>query len=260
MKIKMLFRYVLWLIFATLGYVAPVAAQTPPTKPFKDPDSCLVCHQELVDEKVIHQAIKDACLDCHSEMDPTSRPHKYKNNAKYGLGAEGTELCENCHGKIVGKKKIKHKAMDKNGCMACHQPHGGKYDKLMKAPIPSMCSRCHEKTSLDGPVVHKPVKEAKCAACHDPHASDHPGLLAKTVSASCVECHKEIKEGSHVVSGFNRKGHPLGIDGTPVPDTQRPGKFFDCVSCHEPHAGPFAKLVRIDPKLGMATCQKCHDK
>jgi predicted CXXCH cytochrome family protein len=108
--------------------------------------------------------------------------------------------------------------------------------------------------------VHKPVQEAKCVTCHDPHASDNPSLLAKAVSANCVECHKDIKEGSHVVSGFSRKGHPLGIEGAPVADTQRPGKFFNCVSCHEPHAGPFGKLLRIDPKLGMAACQKCHDK
>lgn len=260
MKIRMLGRELLWLMLATASTLTPAAAQTPSSAPFKDPESCLACHQELIDEKVIHQAVKDACLDCHSEMDPTSRPHKYKNNAKLGLGAEGTELCENCHGKIVGKKKNKHKAMEKNGCTACHLPHASKYDKLLKAPVPSLCKRCHEKTNFDGQVVHKPVQEAKCADCHDPHASDNASLLAKTVSASCVECHKEIKEGSHVVSGFSRKGHPLGIDGAPVPDTQRPGKFFNCVSCHEPHAGPFAKLVRIDPKQGMAACQKCHDK
>lgn len=260
MNIRMPFRKVIWLLIATVCTIAPAVAQTPANAPFKDPESCLACHEELIDEKVIHQAVKDACLDCHSEIEPGTRPHKYKNNARLGLGVEGVALCESCHGKIVGKKENKHKAMEKNGCMACHQPHGGKYEKLLKAPVLSMCKRCHEKTSLDGPVMHKPVQEAKCAACHDPHASDNPGLLAKTLSASCVECHKEIKEGSHVVSGFNRKGHPLGIDGAPVPDTQRPGKFFNCVSCHEPHAGPFAKLVRIDPKLGMAACQKCHDK
>jgi predicted CXXCH cytochrome family protein len=260
MSSRMIFYKCIRSLVAALLLPLIVHAQAPASTPFKDPESCLKCHQELIDEKVIHQAVKDACLDCHSEMDPASRPHKYKNNSKFGLGAEGTELCEGCHGKIVGKKKNRHKAMDKNGCIACHQPHASKNDKLLKAPVPSMCKRCHEKTNFDGAVVHKPVQEAKCAGCHDPHASDNPSLLAKTVSASCVECHKEIKEGSHVVSGFNRKGHPLGIDGAPFPDTQRPGKFFNCVSCHEPHAGPFVKLVRIDPKLGMAACQKCHDK
>jgi predicted CXXCH cytochrome family protein len=246
-------------MFAGLGFSVSAIAQTPASAPFKDPESCLACHKELIDEKVIHQAVKDACLDCHSELEPGTRPHKYKSSARFGLGAEGVQLCDSCHGKILGKKKNRHKAVEK-GCIACHQPHSGKYDKLLKAPIPSLCKRCHEKTNFDGPVVHKPVQEGKCASCHDAHASDNPSLLASAVAPSCVECHKDIKEGSHVVSGFSRKGHPLGIEGAPVPDTLRPGKPFNCVSCHEPHAGPFGKLLRIDPKLGMAACQKCHDK
>jgi predicted CXXCH cytochrome family protein len=260
MKISTLCHRFIWSMLVMMAFALPAAGQVKDATPFKDPESCLACHQELIDEKVIHQAVKDACLDCHSEIEPGTRPHKYKNNARLGLGTDGTALCESCHGKIVGKKKNKHKAMEKNGCTACHLPHAAKYDKLLKAPVPSLCKRCHEKTKFDGAVVHKPVQEAKCAACHNPHASDSESLLAKSTSASCIECHKDIKEGSHVVAGFSRKGHPLGIEGVPVPDTQRPGKFFNCVSCHEPHAGPFGKLVRIDPKLGVAVCQKCHEK
>jgi predicted CXXCH cytochrome family protein len=246
-------------LWVALFAVCPVLAQAKDAKPFKDPDSCLACHEELIDEKVVHQAVKDACLDCHTEMEPGTRPHKYKNNAVFGLPSDRVELCGSCHGKVLGKKKNKHKAIEK-GCTACHQPHGGKYEKLLKAPQPQMCKRCHEKTNFDGPVVHKPVQEGKCGSCHDSHASDESSLLPKFSAASCVECHKDIKEGSHVVSGFTRKGHPLGLSAQPALDPQRPGKPFDCVSCHEPHSGEFGKLLRIDPKLGMDGCQKCHDK
>lgn len=253
--------YILTLTAAMMMVVSlSASAQTPQKKPFKDPDSCLECHDDLTEEKVIHQAIQDSCLDCHSNIEPNSRPHKYTGTLKYGIDSEQPKLCLGCHGKLLEKKKNVHKAIEKDGCVSCHFPHSGKHKKLLKSALPDLCLTCHKKEGFVGAVVHKPVQEGKCGDCHENHASDNPLLLRKQPVESCLECHKEIKEEPHVVSGFSRKGHPLGNEPQQSMDPLRPGRKFYCASCHEPHRSEFKKLVRIDPKLGMMTCQKCHEK
>ena len=248
------------LVFLTLGWLTLPALVHAEDKPFKDPDTCLGCHDDLLEEKVIHQAIKDGCLDCHSNLDASKRPHKNTGDFPHGLDAEQPKLCLGCHGKLIGKKPVVHKAINDKGCTACHEPHSGANKRMLKAVGAKLCNECHKPDKFTGPVVHKPVAEGKCQGCHNPHASDTPGLLLKKAADTCLECHKKVSEGPHMITGFSRKSHPIGLDVKPIPDPLRPGKDFYCVSCHEPHRGQFAKLARIDPKLGMEACQKCHDK
>lgn len=262
MQINRVLRQVILVLFVAVfgGTSITASAQTAAKKPFQDPDSCLECHDDMLDEKVIHKAVQDACLDCHVNIEPNTRPHKYSGDLKYGLDAEQPKLCLGCHGKLLGKKNNVHKAIEKDGCIACHEPHSGKHKKLLKSELPNLCSSCHKKDAFSGSVMHKPVQEGKCGDCHESHAADHPLLLRKKPVESCLECHKEIKEQTHVVSGFSRKGHPLGDESQQYPDPLRPGKTFYCGSCHEPHRSAHRKLMRIDPKLGMMSCQQCHEK
>ena len=228
--------------------------------PFKDPESCLECHDDLLDEKVIHKAIKDGCLDCHSNLDAAKRPHKNNGTFKYGLDAAEPALCLSCHGKLLGNKKTVHN-MDK-GCTGCHEAHSGKHGKLLKSPVPELCASCHKKNTYSGKGTHSPGRGGKCGSCHAAHASDNAGLLIKPPAETCLECHDEIKEEPHVLAGFARKGHPVGDEkrAQPVEDPLRPGKPFSCASCHEPHKSDFRKLLRLDPKQGMGICQACHQK
>lgn len=262
MQIRSVLQQVILVLSVALLGVAPFSAtaQAPAKKEFKDPESCLECHDDMLDEKVIHQAVQDSCLDCHSGIEPNTRPHKYTGDLKYGLDAEQPKLCIGCHGKLLGKKSNVHKAIEKDGCIACHDPHSGKHKKLLKSALPALCANCHKKEGFSGAVTHKPVHEGKCADCHDNHASDLPLLLRKQPVETCLECHKEIKNQPHVVSSFTRKGHPLGDDAEQAQDPLRPGMTFYCGSCHEPHRAEFKRLLRIDPKLGMMSCQKCHEK
>lgn len=244
-----------WALLPSLLY-----AQTPEkAPPLKDPEFCLECHDDLLEEKVIHKAIQDSCLDCHSNLDAAKRPHKNSGSFRYGLDAAEPALCFGCHGKLLGKKKNSHKAIEK-GCTVCHDPHSSKHKRLLKSALPNLCGDCHKKDNFVGTVQHKPVAEGKCGSCHENHASDNPALLLKSPVENCLECHAAIKDQPHVVSGFSRKGHPIGNEAQAANDPLRAGKPFYCGSCHEPHRSEFKRLLRIDPKSGMMACQKCHEK
>jgi predicted CXXCH cytochrome family protein len=250
----------IWALAAALLLPLFAQAQAPAKAPFKDPESCLECHDDMLEEKVIHKAVKDGCLDCHSNLDAAKRPHKNNGPFPHGLDAAEPALCLGCHGKLLAKKTSTHKAIGDKGCTACHEAHSGKHGKLLKQPVPLLCQSCHEKKDFAGKVMHHPAKVGKCGECHDPHASNNISLLSKPPAQTCLECHEEIKDAPHMIAGFSRKGHPIGDEkhAKPVEDPLRPGKPFYCVSCHEPHRSEFAKLQRQDPKLGMQACQKCH--
>ncbi len=261
MRIQMTLQKFALLLCATLLLPLAAHAQAPAKAPIKDPEFCLGCHDDLTDEKVVHQAIKNGCLDCHTNLDASVRPHKNSGTLPHGLDAKQPALCLTCHAKLVANKKVKHPAIDM-GCTGCHEQHSGKNPKMLKALPPDLCFKCHDKDDFNGKFVHGPVKAGQCITCHEPHASDNENLLKKPRAQMCLECHDDIKEAPHMIAGFSRKGHPIGDEKRPQPtaDPLRKGKLFYCASCHEPHRSDFDKMRRFDPKLGMGVCQKCHDK
>ena len=262
MRIQITLHKFAWVLAGAL--LLPLAAQAQaPAKaaPIKDPEFCLGCHDDLTEEKVVHMAVKNGCLDCHSNLDASVRPHKNNGKFPHGLDAAQPALCLTCHSKLVANKKMTHAAVGM-GCTGCHEPHSSKNAKLLKAAAPALCFKCHDKEDFEGKFVHGPVKSGQCLTCHQPHASDNQGLLKKDRAQMCLDCHDEVKEAPHMIAGFSRKGHPIGDEkrAKPVADPMREGKLFYCASCHEPHRSNFEKLRRIDPKLGMLACQKCHEK
>ncbi len=262
MRIKMKLNLSAWPLAAALLLPLLAHAQAPAKAPFKDPESCLECHDDLLEEKVIHKAVKDGCLDCHSNLDAAKRPHKNNGAFPHGLDAAQPALCLGCHGKLMADKKNAHKAIGDKGCTACHEAHSGKHGKLLKEALPQLCQSCHDKKNFTGKVLHSPAKGGKCLSCHNPHGSNNTGLLKKAPAETCLDCHDEVKEAPHMIAGFSRKGHPIGDEkpGKPAEDPLRPGKPFYCASCHNPHSSDFPKLLRQDPQLGMMACQKCHEK
>ncbi len=237
---------------------ARAAAPAPVKAPPQDA-KCMECHDDIFEEPVIHVALEKGCASCHGHLDASNRPHKVTGRVARGLASPESELCLTCHEKPKFKNTSTHEALGK-GCSGCHEPHSSKHKKLLKSPTPGLCYSCHDKNGYTGKGVHDAVKSGNCRSCHDSHASENAGLLKKPPAELCLECHDEIKEAPHVVAGFSRNGHPLGDEkrAKPVEDPLRPGKPFYCGSCHLPHKGDFPKLQRLDPKLAMGPCQKCH--
>lgn len=255
-------RMLLALASTTLSLSALTAEDAPAAAAIKAPPQdakCMECHDDIFEEKVIHAVLAKGCGACHDAIDASKRPHKNTGKFKSGLNSAEPELCLSCHERIKFKNKSTHEALDK-GCSACHEAHSGKHNKLLKSPTPELCFTCHDKKGFSGKGIHDAVKSGNCRSCHDSHASPHIGLLKKPPVEICLDCHDDIKEAPHVVAGFSRNGHPIGDEKRArlVEDPLRPGKPFYCVSCHQPHRGDFPKLQRIDPKLSMGSCQKCH--
>ena len=173
--------------------------------------------------------------------------------------------CVNCHEGLLRNKAV-HAALQ-TGCKTCHGdldagsvPHRsrGKSPKGLGAEPPALCHKCHEARGFEGKVAHAPVAGGLCTTCHDPHASQYPALAPKPTAALCLDCHSYIRNKPHVISGFSRGGHPLGDEPKPVQDPLRPGRHFDCTSCHEPHRADHARLMRVDSHSLTGFCQKCH--
>lgn len=175
--------------------------------------------------------------------------------------------CVKCHAAVASGRSV-HAAVEM-GCDICHAqldasavPHRStaKFPKGLSAEPAALCLKCHEAALFEGGSGHAPVVSGPCMACHNPHASPNVGLLKKKPASLCLDCHSEVANSRHMVAGITRRGHPLGNENKEVQDPLRPGKPFYCAACHEPHKSGLPRLLRIDSKLGMGVCQKCHQK
>jgi len=199
----------------------------------QDPD-CLMCHEQLAGEKVVHAAVQMGCTTCHSAIDATDIPHKKTNNIEKGLSEDQPDLCYGCHDKSMFTKKTVHAALGM-GCTGCHNPHSSKAGKLLSSDPPDLCYNCHDKKPFDGKSVHPPVMGGMCASCHSPHSADREKLLLAEPPALCFECHDKKK--------FDvRRPHVPVAAGM-------------CLTCHEPHAGGNSSLL-VKPIFNL--CTACH--
>lgn len=116
--------------------------------PQKSPEACFSCHLEKRGEFSLpssHGVMsgKMSCGECHD-------PHQ-------GKGIKGTgaslhtqaETCTECHTAQKGPFIFKHNAM-KEGCTACHKPHGSVNQKMLSAPDSNLCLQCHATGSSPG--------------------------------------------------------------------------------------------------------------
>lgn len=107
------------------------------------PDTCLQCHTNTRAEFSLphtHPVLAGniGCSDCHN-------PHQGDANNPGGartLAAATNATCAKCHPAQTSHFVFTHEVM-REGCVACHAPHGTVNDKMLKSRGASLCYQCH---------------------------------------------------------------------------------------------------------------------
>lgn len=162
-------------------------------------ETCFICHQDDVTmRKVIHPPVKKSCTECHAAHGSPNR-----NDLKAG---EGKKQCYACH-QPVDKGKVRHAALDRYGCLGCHDPHGTAFGRLLPKKVNDLCAGCHPRQAdgkhvtpfaagghtVGGNLVdpRRTGRDFTCASCHNPHGSDNLKLFyyGADVVEMCAACH-----------------------------------------------------------------------
>jgi predicted CXXCH cytochrome family protein len=202
--------------------------------------------------KPFHTAANEAlCAGCHHQMDPT--PKDLANPVP------GQNPCSTCHETVLNARHV-HGPAGVYDCSACHDVKSTPYKYTVADTEGRFCLDCHDSMVTDlrkRPYIHGPVAAGLCLTCHDPHASDAPGLVrGPTVNVSCSGCHERVEKEVHAVRAVAAGGHKLEGPRDPA----QPGKPFHCASCHDPHSGAIATLLRYEATSSMTLCRQCHKK
>lgn len=197
------------------------------------PESCINCHSDLMQQKVLHAAATDACDNCHLS---TGVEHPGGEGKGFKLNEELPGLCFICHEDLT--KEYIHAPAEMGECLMCHSPHSSPNKSLLiESPQSSLCAQCHDMGITERAVKHKPVEEGNCSSCHDPHQSDISRFLITKKPDLCLNCHATVKEEK-----------TYAIQHPPFED--------DCSNCHDPHSSNESRLlVEKSPDL----CYLCHD-
>ena len=216
---------------------------------------CPMCHPGLSEGKSVHAAVMMGCPSCHAGVDAAEIPHKM--TAGKGLSAEGAELCYFCHDKTEFYGPTIHAPVGIGLCTNCHNPHRSDNEKLLVATGSELCFKCHDESGFfkDKRSIHEPVKTGACLKCHMTHVSRNESLLIRKGIILCRKCHSNVLKEPHAVAGFKRAGHPL----RGRKDPNRPGKTFECLSCHLPHSSESPTLYRYKAEGMFDLCSHCHD-
>lgn len=142
--------------------------------PKKTSEACFRCHQNVHAEFRLphHHPVLEGHLNCVQCHDPHG--HDMMKPAS-GLGlARVNQSCAQCHQEQSRKFVFEHEAM-REGCTACHNPHGTVHPKLLVQHDSNLCLKCHAQTQTApgnlfiGKVNHTAfVRQGGCwtAGCH----------------------------------------------------------------------------------------------
>lgn len=216
-------------IFSVVAFSA--RAQTDSTK---KGCSDIACHGNLVNQEVVHHAVKKGCENCHQS---TGKEHPVKDVKGFTLSQEIPGLCYKCHDENNTMKTV-HPPVQKGKCLDCHNPHSSPESNLLrKYPTSELCMQCHQLESAKKRFKHEPVSKGECIKCHEPHQSDENRLLNTASPALCLKCHKKQSEEvkmSNVHPPFQN----------------------NCLNCHAQHSSTEDKLLNLTTQN---LCTYCHD-
>ncbi|MFO1477047.1 MAG: cytochrome c3 family protein [Verrucomicrobiota bacterium] len=110
--------------------------------PGKDPSACFQCHLETHAQFELpqHHPVPEGhmnCVQCHD-------PHGLDILKPAGglAMARVNESCAQCHREQTQPVVFEHEAL-REGCIACHSPHGSINRKLLTQGDANLCLRCH---------------------------------------------------------------------------------------------------------------------
>lgn len=193
---------------------------------------------------VVHKPVMTRmCNQCHEEAG-SANALKTKR--------AGAELCKGCHNTMYndafGKANVHWPLLDKEGCLACHNPHAGKVKGLLKEPMLNLCGNCHADTikrQNKSLVKHEPVMAGACNSCHDPHSSNSTLLMSKpTTIDQCAVCHDWMRHSSHPI-------------GEKYKDPRNKNMSINCLSCHRSHGTEYKKMLTYPTTTDL--CVQCHE-
>ncbi len=152
--------------------------------PGRSPEACFQCHLDKRGEFALpntHPVMSGemSCVDCH---DPHAGPA-----APGGVGSTSvTDTCLKCHVQQRGPFVFEHEAA-REGCTACHNPHGTVNAKMLKSRNQTLCLQCHfqELTAAGGVLIG---------------GRDHSSFINRGTCWS-AGCHEAV-HGSHVSSSL----------------------------------------------------------
>ncbi len=119
--------------------------------PGKDPAACLSCHLDIEMEFRLphrHPVMEGRmnCVQCH---DPHGRDIMKPAG---GLAmARVNQQCAGCHQEQSKLHVFEHEAL-REGCTACHRPHGSVNAKMLLERDMNLCLKCHAQTPGPGAV------------------------------------------------------------------------------------------------------------
>ncbi len=141
--------------------------------PKKDPTTCYLCHLDTraAFNAPYHHPVPEGHMDCGQCHDP------HQGSAIRGGGTallSQNEACIECHSGQRGPHVFEHEAM-RDGCTACHHPHGSVNAKLLTQRNASLCLKCHFQEQRSGQILiggidHTtllPVGTCWSAGCHE---------------------------------------------------------------------------------------------
>jgi predicted CXXCH cytochrome family protein len=244
------------------GEVFPLAAD----------DSCLDCHDDLLQQQFKHAAIDDraSCTLCHPLADPTQ-------HTPIRPGKNVAALCLECHEAFAGKGSM-HGPVLAGECSACHNPHSTAEAKLLRQAQPTLCWSCHDKEVEDSQkiklpatkplfedkeaILHPPFADGGCKDCHLPHASEQPRLLNAAYPGGFYQSYNEAAYelclNCHAAAAFSA---PRTLKATAFRNGNlnlhqrhvNKDKGRSCRTCHTAHGGYQSRLVTPGFRFGERT-------
>jgi predicted CXXCH cytochrome family protein len=130
-------------------HIAAAGARDLIVNPGRDPSTCFQCHLSTHAEFNLPQRhpVPEGhmnCGDCHD-------PHglDIRKPARGLAMARLNESCAECHRDQTRPFVYEHEAM-REGCTACHQPHGSINSKLLVQRDANLCLKCHAQIQQGG--------------------------------------------------------------------------------------------------------------